>query len=97
MQAIDEQDGSTYASNVSPPLSSRTPTISDVAKAARVSRATVSRAFSRPKVLSEATVLHVRTIATTLRYVPNEVARALSTGRYANMVEVLYRISHTKT
>jgi hypothetical protein len=53
--------------------------------------------LSRPKVLSEATVLHVRTIAATLGYVPNEVASALSTGRYANMVEVLYRINHTKT
>ncbi|MGI4831106.1 MAG: LacI family DNA-binding transcriptional regulator [Janthinobacterium lividum] len=64
---------------------SSVPTIRDVAAQAGVSRATVSRAFSRPGMLSEATVAHVRETASRLGYVPNEVARALSTGRNANI------------
>ena len=65
------------------------PTISDIAKAARVSTATVSRAFSRPGMLRDETVSQIRSIATRLGYVPNPMARALSTGRQGNIAIVL--------
>ena len=65
------------------------PTISDIAKAARVSTATVSRAFSRPEMLRDETVSQIRSIATQLGYVPNPMARALSTGRQGNIAIVV--------
>ncbi len=70
------------------------PTISDVAKAVGVSRATVSRAFSRPQLLSDETVKRVRAAATRLGYVPNLIARALSTGRQGNIAIVVPDISN---
>jgi LacI family transcriptional regulator len=63
----------------------RTPTISDVAAAAGVSSASVSRAFTRADLLSAATVEHILRIANEIGYVPNHVARALSTGRHGNI------------
>jgi LacI family transcriptional regulator len=65
------------------------PTISDIAKAAKVSTATVSRAFSRPAMLKEETVRKIRAVATRLGYIPNPVARALSTGRQGNIAIVV--------
>ena len=69
--------------------SSAAPTISDVARAAGVSTSTVSRAFSRPDMLKEDTVSQVRSFATQLGYVPNPMARALSTGRQGNIAIVV--------
>jgi len=65
------------------------PTISQVAEAAGVSRATVSRAFTRPDMLSADTVRRVIAIAEKIGYVPNHTARALSTGRYGNVALVV--------
>jgi LacI family transcriptional regulator, galactose operon repressor len=65
------------------------PTISQVAEAAGVSRATVSRAFTRPDMLSAETVRRVMVIAEKIGYVPNHTARALSTGRYGNFALVV--------
>lgn len=65
------------------------PTISQVAEVAGVSRATVSRAFTRPQMLSADTVARVKTAAKTLGYVPNQVARALSTGRHGNIALIV--------
>jgi DNA-binding LacI/PurR family transcriptional regulator len=73
---------------------SSTPTISDVAKAVGVSPATVSRAFSRPQMLSDQTVKRVRAAATRLGYVPNLIARALSTGRQGNIAIVVPDIAN---
>jgi len=70
------------------------PTISDVAKAAGVSTATVSRAFSRPAMLREETVNQVRFHATRLGYLPNLAARALSTGRQGNIAIVVPDIAN---
>jgi LacI family transcriptional regulator len=64
-------------------------TIGDVAAAADVSRATVSRAFSRPELLRPETVEHVRTVAERLGYAANRAARALSTGRFGNIAMVV--------
>jgi LacI family transcriptional regulator len=65
------------------------PTISQVAEAASVSRATVSRAFTRPDMLSAETVRRVLQIAKKIGYVPNHTARALSTGRNSNFALVV--------
>jgi LacI family transcriptional regulator, galactose operon repressor len=65
------------------------PTIEQVARAAGVARSTVSRAFSRPAMLSPATVAHVMAVAARLNYAPNQVARALSTGRYGNIALIV--------
>jgi LacI family transcriptional regulator len=65
------------------------PTIRLVAREAGVSQATVSRAFSQPGLLTPATVEKVRRTAERLGYVPNQVARALSTGRAGNIALVL--------
>jgi LacI family transcriptional regulator len=65
------------------------PTISQVAEAAGVSRATVSRAFTRPDMLNAKTVRRVKAIAQKIGYVPNHTARALSTGRNGNFALVV--------
>jgi LacI family transcriptional regulator len=65
------------------------PTISQVASAAGVSRATVSRAFTRPEMLSAETVRRIHAVATEIGYVPNHTARALSTGRHGNLALVV--------
>ena len=66
-----------------------TPTIKDVADEAKVSRATVSRAFGQPHLLSRETVERVHAIAKRLGYVPNHMAQALSTGRAGNIALVV--------
>jgi LacI family transcriptional regulator len=72
-----------------PPAGGNPPTISQVAEAAGVSRATVSRAFTRPDMLSAATVARVVAVAEAIGYVPNHTARALSTGRHGNVALIV--------
>ena len=62
-----------------------THTMADVAKAAGVSKSTVSRAFTQPYRLTAETVERIIKIAEELGYVPNHTARALSTGRHGNL------------
>lgn len=59
--------------------SARTATIRDVAAAAKVSVATVSRVLNAKGPVSEETAQKVRQIAGRMRYVPHPVARSLST------------------
>ncbi len=59
-----------------------------------MSRATVSRAFTRPEMLSHETVRRVRSVAKRLGYVPNQIARALSTGRHGNIALVVPDIAN---
>lgn len=64
-------------------MSSR-PTLTDVAEAAGVSPATVSRVLNRRRSnvrISEATSERVRAAASSLGYIPSAAARALRTGR----------------
>ncbi|MET0422733.1 MAG: LacI family DNA-binding transcriptional regulator [Actinoplanes sp.] len=70
------------------------PTIGDVAAEAGVSRATVSRAFGRPRMLRPETVEHVLAVAGRLGYTPNRLARALSTGRFGNLAVVVPDIAN---
>lgn len=69
-------------------------TIGDVAAAAGVSQATVSRAFHRPEMLRENTVERVRAVAAKLGYVGNQAARALVTGRFGNIAVVVPDIAN---
>ena len=56
-------------------------TINDVAAAAGVSRATVSRALSGYGRIHEETVLHVRSVAESIGYRPNSLAAAMRAGK----------------
>ncbi|GAA0495757.1 LacI family transcriptional regulator [Paractinoplanes deccanensis] len=60
-------------------------TIKDVARAAGVSAATVTRALSKPEVVRPATRDRVKEIAASLGYHPNRAARGLITGRTGNL------------
>jgi DNA-binding LacI/PurR family transcriptional regulator len=57
------------------------PTIGDVATAAGVSRASVSFAFNRPGRVADATLQRILEVAAELGYVPDPVARSMSSGR----------------
>jgi LacI family transcriptional regulator, galactose operon repressor len=61
------------------------PTIRDVAGAAGVSQATVSRALSMPELVRPATRARVEAAARKLGYRPNRAARGLITGRTGNV------------
>src|SRR6266704_1357260 len=60
-------------------------TIKDVARAAGVSVATVSRVHNDSGLVTEATRRRVRAVATRLRYSPNAAARSLSTNKTATI------------
>jgi LacI family transcriptional regulator len=62
-----------------------TPTLHDVARAAGVSTASVSRALTRPELVSEALRESILSAAHGLGYVPNMAARTLS-GRPSKLV-----------
>jgi LacI family transcriptional regulator len=64
-------------------------TISQVAEAAGVARSSVSRAYTRPHMLSPETVQHIKAVAERLGYFPNHTARALSTGRNENIALIV--------
>lgn len=69
-------------------------TIRDVAIAAGVDRSTVSRAFSRPEMIHPETTARVLKVAADLGYSPNRLARALSTGRSANIALVVHDLTN---
>ncbi|GLZ33640.1 LacI family transcriptional regulator [Lentzea sp. NBRC 105346] len=60
-------------------------TIRDVARQARVSVSTVSRALSAPGLVKEATRQRVLDVVQGLGYQPNRAARSLITGRTGNL------------
>ncbi len=60
-------------------------TLSDVAARADVSKATASRAFSRPESVRKDTRERILAVAQDLGYTPNRVARSLSSGRTGNV------------
>src|ERR1700682_4401014 len=57
------------------------PSLADVARAAKVSTASASRALARPELVSEAVRARVSDAASRLGYVANVAARSLSTHR----------------
>lgn len=62
------------------------PTIIEVAKAAGVSTATVSRVLSKPERVTEATRRHVQAVVDAMGYRPNIAARTLRTLRAAKIL-----------
>ena len=70
------------------------PTLDGIAAELGVSRATVSRAFSRPDLLRADTVARVKALAQRVGYSPNHVARALSTGRNGNIALIVPDIAN---
>lgn len=56
-------------------------TLADVAHRAQVSKATASRALSRPELVAPSTVVRVLAAARELDFVPNRAARFLARGR----------------
>lgn len=66
-----------------------TVTISQVAAAAGVNRSSVSRAFTKPYMLTPETVERIKSVAASLGYVPNHTARALSTGKNSNLALIV--------
>jgi LacI family transcriptional regulator len=69
-------------------------TMADVARAAGVSKSTVSRAFAQPDLLGRETVERIVGIADQLGYVPNHTARALSTGRHSNLALIVSDVAN---
>ena len=70
------------------------PNIYDVAKAAGVATSTVSRAFSNPGRVGEATRQHVLQVARDLGYEPNPHARALTSRRTQTIAMVVSDITN---
>jgi len=66
---------------VAMPSSNKTPTINDVARAAGVSKKTVSRVINRSALLKQDTRKKVEAVIAELGYVPNPQARALALRR----------------
>lgn len=69
-------------------------TIHDVAKAARVSPSTVSRAYTMPELLRPDTRERVLAAAHSLGYHPNKAARGLITGRTGNIGVIVPDLSN---
>lgn len=62
-------------------VTSGTPTLSDLARIARVSKMTVSRALRSPEKVTEQTRLRIAAAIEELSYVPNQIAGSLSSNR----------------
>lgn len=77
------------ASQPGPASASKAATIKDVAAAAGVSIATVSRALNSGERVLPETVARVREVARELGYTPSRTARGLVTGRSANIGVIL--------
>ncbi len=69
--------------------------LSDVARDAGVSPATVSRAISQPGLLSHETLARVRLAAERLGYRPDAAARALASGRSMTIGAVMPTLDNT--
>jgi LacI family transcriptional regulator len=69
--------------------------LSDVARDAGVSPATVSRAISEPGLLSHETLMRVRRSAERLGYRPDAAARALASGRSMTIGAVMPTLDNT--
>lgn len=78
----------------SQPFAAARPTMAHLAQAVGVTKSTVSRAFTRPEMLGADTVARIRDVAARIGYVPNRVARGLSTGRYGNVAVIVPDIAN---
>lgn len=69
--------------------------LSDVARAAGVSPATVSRAINQPELVSTTTLMRVRSAAQALGYLPDAAARTLASGRSTTIGAVVPTLDST--
>lgn len=69
-------------------------TLADVAKAANVSKATVSRVMNNPEVVSEEIKERVHSAIRELRWVPNASAKALATSRTHTVGAIMPTLDH---
>src|SRR6516225_2868730 len=69
-------------------------TISDVARRAGVTRATVSNVLRRPEIVKPTTVARVRAAIEEVGYRPNLLARALAEGRSSMIAVILPSITN---
>lgn len=72
----------------------RARTVKEIAAAANVSVATVSRALQRPEIVSETTRQHIHDVVKRLGYTPNALARNLRTARTRLIVALLPDIAN---
>lgn len=72
----------------------RSRTVKEIAAAANVSVATVSRALQRPEIVSETTRQHIHEVVKRLGYTPNALARNLRTARTRLIVALLPDIAN---
>ena len=72
----------------------RVRTVKEIAAAANVSVATVSRALQRPEVVSETTRQHIQEVVKRLGYTPNALARNLRTARTRLIIALLPDIAN---
>jgi LacI family transcriptional regulator len=70
------------------------PRLADVAKAANVSTATVSRVMNTPEVVSEEIKERVHSAIRELRWVPNASAKALATSRTHTIGAIMPTLDH---
>ena len=69
-------------------------TVKEIAAAANVSVATVSRALQRPEIVSETTRQHIHEVVKRLGYTPNALARNLRTARTRLIIALLPDIAN---
>ena len=74
--------------------SSQSPRLADVAKAANVSTATVSRVMNNPEVVSEEIKERVHSAIRELKWVPNASAKALATSRTHTIGAIMPTLDH---
>ncbi|WP_338031002.1 LacI family DNA-binding transcriptional regulator [Dyella kyungheensis] len=72
----------------------RVRTVKEIAAAANVSVATVSRALQRPEIVSEKTRKHIHDVVRRLGYTPNALARNLRTARTRLIIALLPDIAN---
>jgi LacI family repressor for deo operon, udp, cdd, tsx, nupC, and nupG len=76
------------------PQQNRVRTVKEIAAAANVSVATVSRALQRPEIVNEATRQRIHDVVKRLGYTPNALARNLRTARTRLIVALLPDIAN---
>jgi transcriptional regulator, LacI family len=97
MGRVSPDDGKRKRKGVSPnaaPQPVRVRTVKEIAAAANVSVATVSRALQRPELVSEKTRLRINEVVKRLGYTPNALARNLRTARTRLIVALVPDISN---
>ena len=89
-----KRQGGKGAGPEAPAQPARGRTVKEIAAAANVSVATVSRALQRPEIVSDATRQHIQEVVKRLGYTPNALARNLRTARTRLIVALLPDIAN---